>query len=138
MKGVFDTNILVDYLGGEARSATTLADYEEKVISRITWIEVLIGAKNASDETRVRSFLSVFRSEVSVPVAESAVQIRRGTPKLKLPDAIIYATAKDERCNLLKGYRRLLLSSSRCYRSLHDLAPCPNRRNQSKPSSTRM
>lgn len=102
MKGVFDTNILVDYLGGEARSATTLADYEEKVISRITWMEVLIGAKNASDETRVRSFLSLFRiSEVSVPVAESAVQIRRDTPKLKLPDAIIYATAKDERCNLL-------------------------------------
>ena len=102
MKGVFDTNILVDFLGGEPRSATTLGDYEQKVISRITWMEVLIGAQNEADEARIRSFLSGFRiAELSVPVAESAVQIRRTTPKLKLPDAIIYATAKDERCNLL-------------------------------------
>src|SRR6266446_404341 len=102
MKGVFDTNILVDYLGGEGRSETTLRNYEEKIISRITWMEVLIGASNPTDESRVRSFLSGFRIvEVSVPVSESAVQIRRATPKLKLPDAIIYATARNQRCKLV-------------------------------------
>jgi predicted nucleic acid-binding protein len=102
MKGVFDTNILVDLLNGEAQAGVTLDRYSEKVISRISWMEVLVGVKNPSSETRLRSLLTEFRiAEVTAPVSETAVQIRRTTPKLKLPDAIIYATAREESCNLI-------------------------------------
>src|SRR5687768_6946482 len=61
MKAVFDTNILIDYLGGYAPAQQTLQSYADKVISRITWIEVLVGARNAADEASVRAFLSSFR-----------------------------------------------------------------------------
>ena len=96
MKGVFDTNILVDLLNGEAQAGVTLDRYSEKVISRISWMEVLVGVKNPrARNARLRSLLTEFRiAEVTAPVSETAVQIRRTTPKLKLPDAIIYATAR--------------------------------------------
>ena len=103
MKAVFDTNILIDFLNGHAAASSTLATYTDKIISRITWMEVLVGAKDSSDEAIIRSFLGTFRvAELSASVAEKAVQLRRNdAPKLKLPDAIIYATAREEACNLV-------------------------------------
>ena len=102
MKGVFDTNIIVDFLAGESRAATALNGYTDKIVSRITWMEVLVGAKDAADEAQIRALLSRFRvAEVSAAVSDAAVRIRRATPKIKLPDAIIYATAKDEGCKLI-------------------------------------
>ena len=102
MKGVFDTNILVDLLNGEPQAGTTLDRYTDKVISRISWMELLVGANNTTAETRVRSLLGGFRvAEITAAVSETAVQVRRATPRLKLPDAIIYATAQEERCNLV-------------------------------------
>lgn len=102
MKGVFDTNILVDFLAGESRAAATLDAYEDKVISRVTWMEVLVGVVNGTEDSRIRTFLSQFRIvDLIVPIAEAAVQIRRAAPKIKLPDAIIYATAKSEGCELI-------------------------------------
>jgi predicted nucleic acid-binding protein len=102
MKGVFDTNVVVDYLAGEPRAASTLSSYTDRIVSRISWMELLVGATDAASETRVRTVLSRFRiAEVTVPVSEAAVRIRRMTPKVKLPDAIIYATAKEEGCGLI-------------------------------------
>ena len=103
MKGVFDTNILVDFLNGESRAAALIGAYTDKVISRITWMEVLVGALTPSDQATVRSFLGTFRlAELSPTISETAVNLKRShTPKLKLPDAIIYATAKEEACSLV-------------------------------------
>ena len=103
MKAVFDTNILIDYLCGRPEAAATLAAYTEKLISRITWMEVLVGVKAASEEPLARQFLGSFRViELSPVLAESAVALRRtAAPRLKLPDAIIYATAKAEACPLV-------------------------------------
>ena len=101
MKGVFDTNILIDYLNGHSPAATELGRHTDKVISRITWMEVLIGLKSNSDEPPVRTFLGTFRTvDLSSPIIEEAIRLRR-TMKIKLPDAIIYATARIETCNLL-------------------------------------
>jgi predicted nucleic acid-binding protein len=103
MKGVFDTNILVDFLNGESRAASLIGTYTDKVISRITWMEVLVGATTPAEQANVRSFLGSFRlAELSPAISEAAVDLRRShTPKLKLPDAIIYATAREEACNLV-------------------------------------
>lgn len=101
MKGVFDTNILIDYLNGHSPAATELARHNDKIISRVTWMEVLVGVKPC-DESAVRTFLSTFRvAELSPAISEQAVHLRRAKTKIKLPDTIIYATAKSESCNLI-------------------------------------
>jgi predicted nucleic acid-binding protein len=101
VKGVFDTNILIDYLNGHPPAATELGRHTDKVISRITFMEVLVGVRNTTEETQARTFLGTFRTvDLSLLVVEEAIRLRR-TMKIKLPDAIIYATAKIETCNLL-------------------------------------
>lgn len=96
MKAVFDTNILVDYLNGISAAKREMARYEEIAISLVVWMEILAGAKNKNEETIIRSFLSRFKVlPIDLPVAERAVKIRR-QHKLKLPDAIIWATAEEK------------------------------------------
>ena len=95
MKAVFDTNILVDYLNGIAAANHEIERYEEIAISIVTWMEVLAGADDAEEEAITREFLSQFKVQpVEKAVAERAIKIRR-QHKLKLPDAIIWATAKE-------------------------------------------
>jgi predicted nucleic acid-binding protein len=103
MKAVFDTNILIDFLAGHADASATLAGYATKLISRVTWMEVLVGAGDPKEESAIREFLATFQiSELTPAIAERAVELRRThTPRLKLPDAIIYATAKEEACKLV-------------------------------------
>lgn len=93
----------MDYLGGHPPAQATLDSYPEKIISRITWMEVLVGAQDASDEATIRAFLTTFRAaELMESISECAVQLRRNaTPRLKLPDAIIYATAREKCCSLV-------------------------------------
>lgn len=71
MKAAFDTCILIDYLNGHQGAVTAFAAYSEKLISRITWIEVMVGVASGAGK------------------------------RLKLPDALIYATARVENCPLL-------------------------------------
>jgi hypothetical protein len=95
MKAVFDTNILVDYLNGIAAASRELDQYEEIAISIVTWMEVLAGADDAEEEAVMRDFLSRFKIHpLEKTVAERATKIRH-QHKLKLPDAIIWATAKE-------------------------------------------
>lgn len=95
MKAVFDTNILVDYLNGVSAASREMEQYEEVVISIVTWMEVLAGADNIEEEMVMREFLSRFKVQpLEKNLAERAVKIRR-QQKLKLPDAIIWATAKE-------------------------------------------
>lgn len=105
MKAVFDTNILIDYLNGHQDAVRTLGGYSEKFISRITWIEVLVGVANSAEETAARTFLAGFQVlETRDDIAERAVSLRRDTGagrRLKLPDAVIYASAKVENCPLI-------------------------------------
>ena len=94
MRALFDTNILVDCLHGVDLAVEELYRYEHVAVSRIVWIEFLTGAKAADVEARRRSLLNDFQLlEVDEAVSEEAVLIRRRT-RLKLPDAIILATAR--------------------------------------------
>lgn len=94
MNAVADTTILIDYLNGSRRARDELARFEELTISLITWMEVLIGARDAEEESEIRKFLGRFRVHpVDSAVAERAVDIRRGRG-IRLPDAIIWATAQ--------------------------------------------
>ncbi len=58
-----------------------------------TWLEVLIGAEG--DDSEIRDFLESHFEIISldVAVAETAIQLPR-EHRLRLPDAIIWATAR--------------------------------------------
>ncbi len=94
VRALFDSNILIRFLNEKERSILDdlLTGSEKPSISRVTWIEVLTGSRQ-DDDRLLRSFLSGFRiHEMTPEVAERTAQLRR-TTRLKLPDAIIYATA---------------------------------------------
>ncbi len=103
MKAVFDTNILIDHLCGLAQAAAAWAAYTDKLISRITFMEVLAGADTPQEDQDARTLLASFRIiELDSSLSESVVALRKNHPKkIKLPDAIIYATAKSETCPLI-------------------------------------
>ena len=92
MIAVFDTNIVIDALSGKRQAEAEYQRYDKVLISRITWIEVLIGEQ--ADDSITRDFLSQCFSVAPLDqlVAEETVRIRRAK-RIKLPDAIIWATA---------------------------------------------
>ena len=96
MRPVLDTNILIDYLNGYSQAAQELARYPAAVISGITWIEVMAGAVGDGEEKSLRSFLGRF-SQIPLDrqVAEAALVLRRQY-RIRLPDAIIWGTARSE------------------------------------------
>jgi len=93
MIAVFDTNIVIDALNGVAEADTEYSRYERVLISRVTWMEVLIGAEG--DDSELRDFLETHFEIIplDLAVAEIAAQLRR-EQRLRLPDAIIWATAR--------------------------------------------
>ena len=95
MKVLLDTNILIDYLIGYREAATLIAQYETPLISIITKIEILVGAESKNKDI-ICDFLKRFHViDLNDEIADIAIEIRRNN-KIKLPDAIIWASAK---CN---------------------------------------
>jgi predicted nucleic acid-binding protein len=91
---LYDTNILIDHLNGIAKATRELQRTGDPAISMITWIEVMTGASSPSEEAVLRSFLLNFEClPVSGAVAERAAVVRREM-RIKMPDAIILATAE--------------------------------------------
>lgn len=101
VKAVFDTNILVDYLNGVQAAKEELDRYRVRQISIISFIEVMVGAKSSKEENAIRSFLATFEiTELSAAIAQEAIMIRKQL-RLKVPDAIVYATARTQGCMLV-------------------------------------
>ncbi|MDB5795700.1 MAG: PilT protein [Noviherbaspirillum sp.] len=90
---LLDTNILIDYLSGVDQARLELERYTDKAISLITWMEVLVGA-TPETESILRGFLNAFiRLPVDEQVGDLAVLLRK-KHRIKLPDAIVWATAQ--------------------------------------------
>lgn len=93
VKALLDTNILIDFLYEVPAARDELHRYEDKAISIITWMEVLIGAPPLATGA-TREFLDSFELiELNEKVAERAVRLRQ-QHRLTLPDAIIWASAQ--------------------------------------------
>jgi predicted nucleic acid-binding protein len=96
MKALFDTNILIDYLNGVEGARRELEMHRERLISVVTLMEVLAGARSEDETDVIDMFLRDFTVvDISRRVAREAVELRR-TRRLRLPDAIIWATARTE------------------------------------------
>jgi predicted nucleic acid-binding protein len=93
VKALFDTNILIDYLGGVEAARRELERFVDGAISVITWMEVMAGT-TPQTEAGTRTFLGGFKHlAIDHAIAERAVILRR-QKRIKLPDAIIWATAQ--------------------------------------------
>ena len=94
MKALIDTNILIDYLQSSQNASSELNRYDELFISRITWIEFLVGAKTPEDASLRNSLLRLFSLlELDQSISEHCITIRQHS-RMALPDAIILATAR--------------------------------------------
>ena len=91
---IFDSNIVIDVLKNVGAAQREIMRYSRKYISRMTWIEVMTGAF-PDDAVRAESYLAYFTIiEVDEQIARRAAVLRSERRGLKLPDAIILATAQ--------------------------------------------
>ena len=95
VKALVDTNILIDFLNGAPEARRELELYVDAAISIVTWMEVMVGASDGAIEP-TRAFLSRFEViGLDEQVAEAAVNLRRER-RIKLPDAIVWASAQSQ------------------------------------------
>jgi predicted nucleic acid-binding protein len=101
MKAVIDSVILIDYLQGIYKAKEEINRYSEPFYSIISWMEVMCDAETEEEETSAKLlFRSMQRVDLSLRIAQKAVEERKRST-LKLPDAIILATADCEGCILV-------------------------------------
>lgn len=91
---VYDTVILIDALRDLEPAKKELLRNKRNWISRISWIEVLAGA-DQEEASAIEEFLGYFSViELSEDIGRRAAIIRAYHRKIRLPDAIIWASAQ--------------------------------------------
>jgi predicted nucleic acid-binding protein len=107
MRWLLDTNVVIDAFAGRPEAVKIMksargADLEWIGYSAITGLEVLgFPELAAGDEAGLRQLLAQFsEAPVTAPVIEKAIEIRRSV-RIKIPDAIIAATALIYRASLV-------------------------------------
>lgn len=104
MRALFDTNILIDLTAGREEARRLLRAHRLGSISVITRIELLSGSVNKLQLVR-DVLVGLETIQIDDAVAEAAAVVRRDT-RLKLPDAIILATAQVHGLTLLTRDQR--------------------------------
>ena len=106
LRAILDSDVLLDFLQGQAKAEQELRRYADWEISVVTWMEVLSGTEGKEEEKQGRRFLDSLKVHpLSTSVAEEAVQLRKKF-RLRLPDAVIWATARTEGCLLVTRNHR--------------------------------
>lgn len=97
---VFDSNIIIDYFKGIPEAEKTISSYKVKYISFITWIECLVKIPPERQGLAIDLLANFDLVTMDESLMQESLRIRQAT-KLKLPDAIIYATAKTKMAGLV-------------------------------------
>jgi predicted nucleic acid-binding protein len=106
MKAVFDSDVLIDYLQGLPAARDELARYRQPCCSIVSFMELLVGARTHAERRAAEGLLaSLTRLELTEPIARRAVELRREL-RLKLPAAIVLASAEVEGCILVTRNKR--------------------------------
>lgn len=93
MQALFDTCIVIDYLNGISQAKTELSQYSQKFISAITWMEVMVGTTGENSKN-TENYLQQFDViDTNQDINTLAVELRK-QGKIKLPDAVIWASAQ--------------------------------------------
>lgn len=101
-KVLLDSNIIIYLSKGLLDIDKILADYDEFFISIITYMEVLgYPFENQKEEDLIVQLLDQFEIiHLNMQIAKEVISIKKGK-KIKLPDAIIFASAKMNECELM-------------------------------------
>lgn len=99
---LIDTNIIIYYLAGDPVVTAFLKQHRDDVhLSIITKMEVLSYPYQHDQEIVVRRFLECFQQHhLDDTIVERVIALRK-QKKIKLPDAIIAATALERRLTLV-------------------------------------
>lgn len=99
---VFDTNILIDLLNNHTSAAEAIEQGAvHRAISLISWMEVMVGARKYGQEAKTAAVMGAFEIiDISKDIAERSVLLR-AEYGMKLPDAIILASAQVRNCSLI-------------------------------------
>ncbi len=101
MKTLFDTNILIDYIKGVPETRNIFITYPAPMISIVTWIEVMVGVNDMVNQELVKDFFLRFHIvNIDQKISEITVSLRK-QHKIKLPDALIWASAKAHNATLI-------------------------------------
>lgn len=111
---LFDTDILIDFLRGspEAELELLAVPVEKRAASTITAMELAVGARDRRDLAQVEAFLAAaFGSVAEIDeeisrLARSLVGTYSLSHGLRIPDALIAATARHLRWPLVTGNLR--------------------------------
>jgi len=91
----FDTSIIIDALARRPQALAELRRAKRQWISRMTWIEVLAGVPVPA-RAETESYLQNYAiRELSPEIARRAADLRFNKRSLKLPDAVIFASAQE-------------------------------------------
>ena len=101
MRAIIDSDVLIDYLQGLGKAKRELDRYAQREISIVSWMEIMSGADTPEEEKACREFLDTFTiHQLSVEIAAEAVLVRKKF-RVRLPDAIVWATARTSSCLLV-------------------------------------
>ena len=99
-KALLDSNVFI--YASKGMDLDFLNRYNEFYVSIITYMEVLgFNFSNNREEKVIKDLLTEFDIIfINIDIAKVVISIRK-KKKIKLPDAIIYATAAEKGCDLL-------------------------------------
>jgi predicted nucleic acid-binding protein len=95
VNAVFDSNILIDFLMSIPQAKVEINTYSRRMISIVTWMEVMAGSTLSNELSTRRVLASFICLPITQDIAECAARLRKNQ-RLKLPDAVILATAQTE------------------------------------------
>ncbi len=98
---LIDTDVLLDYLGGDVRAQQAIEPFAHRSISVVTWLELMAQCPAGLQEP-TRAFLRSFeRLSISESIADEALRLVQSHPGLSQPRALTWATARVNQLRLV-------------------------------------
>jgi len=109
---IFDSDVLIWFLRGDAHAVTLIDSTADRAVSIVTWMEILQGARSKGDVKTIRDLLQRHRFRV-LPIGEAIGYLAAGLIEqhplshgLRIQDALIAATAIENGATLATGNAR--------------------------------
>lgn len=106
---IFDTDVLIWVLRGNARAAKAVDDQEQRSVSVVSYMELIQGSRNKAETRAIKAFLADMRF-TSIPLGEDIghrasiyMEEYALSEAISMADALIAATAIESSQPLLTG-----------------------------------
>lgn len=114
--GYLDTNILIGYFAGHAGIMPVLERFEALKVPALAYAEFMVGLKDAPQRQAAIKIIDTLFEIVhtNTTICQKAAELRRET-RLKMPDALIYATAHTSGGTLITRDRNFAIGADDIY-----------------------